>query len=134
MSCNNNAPVAHSLTETEKNTSVAQAKKVGDPNKQKLSSILYDLAVSQDPESFAKKHHIILDKGRVRVFIFFEPTSSEPERKKTIEDLGIIIEKKSADTLRGLVPVDHLIPLSEKPAIRSIRLPNKLIEARNKNL
>jgi hypothetical protein len=133
MSCNNNEPVAHSLTKTEKNLSAAEIKKGDNTNKQKLSSILYDLAVSQDPESFAKTHHIFLDKSRVRVFIFFEPTSSEPDRKKILEYHGIIIEKKSVDTIRGLVAVDHLIPLSKEPVIRSIRLPDKLIKTRKTN-
>jgi len=130
ISCNNNTPVVHSITKTEKNTSAAGSKKIGDTKKQKLSSMLYDLAISQDPEYFAKKHNIFLDKDRVRVFIFFEPSSSDPDRKNILKDHGIIIEKSSADMIRGLVTVDHLIPLSEEPVIRSIRLPDRLIKTR----
>lgn len=134
MSCNNNTPVVHSIAKSEKDTSTVGSNEIGDTKKQKLSSMLYELAISQDPESFAKKHHIFLDKNRVRVFVFFEPTSSDPERKKILEDHGIIIEKKSADMIRGLVTVDHLIPLSEEPVIRSIRLPDKLIKTRKTSL
>jgi hypothetical protein len=133
ISCNNN-PAAHSLTKTGKNTSAAGSKKIGDKKEQKLSSILYELAISQDHEYFAKQHDIELDnKDRVRVYILFEPTSSAPDRTKIIKDHKIIIEKSSADLTRGLVPVDHLISLSEEPVIRSIRLPDRLIKAREIN-
>jgi hypothetical protein len=95
--------------------------------------MLYELAISQDREYFAKKHNIFLDKDRVRVFIIFEPTSSGTDRKKILNDHGIIIEKSSADMTRGLVAVDQLIPLSEEPVIQSIRLPDRLIKAREIN-
>jgi hypothetical protein len=132
ISCNNN-PAVHSLTKTEKNTSAAGSNKIGDTKRQKLSSMLYELAISQDHEYFAKKHDIVLAKDRVRVFIFFEPSSSDPDRKKILNDHGIIIEKSSADLTRGLVPVDHLISLSEEPVIQSIRLPDRLIKTRKTN-
>ena len=129
-SCNNNTAV-HSLTKTEKNTSAAEPNKIGDTKKQKLSSMLYELAISQDPEYFSKMHNIFLDKDRVRVFIVFEPSASDPDRKKILEDHEITIEKSAADLTRGLVPVDHLISLSQEPVIRSIRLPDRLIKTRN---
>jgi len=132
ISCNNN-PAAHSITKTEKNTSAAKSSKIGDTKEHKLSSILYDLAISQDHEYFAKQHNIELDKDRARVYILFDPSSSDPDRKKILNDHGIIIEKSSADLTRGLVPVDHLISLSQEPVIRSIRLPDKLIKAREIN-
>ena len=129
ISCNNN-PAVHSLTKTEKNTSAKESNKIGDTKQQKLSSMLYELAISQDHEYFAKKHDIFLDKDRVRVYIFFEPSVSDPDRKKILKDHGIIIEKSAADLTRGLVPVDHLILLSEDPFIQSIRLPDRLIKTR----
>jgi len=132
ISCNNN-PAAHSLTKTEKNTSAPGSKKIGDTKEQKLSSMLYELAISQDHKYFAKQHDIELDKDRVRVYILFDPSSSDPDRKKILNDHGIIIEKSSADLTRGRVPVDHLISLSEEPVIRSIRLPDRLIKAREIN-
>ena len=95
--------------------------------------MLYELAVSQDPESFAKTHDILLDKNRVRVFIFFDPTSSDRDRKKILKDHGVIIEKSAASMIRGLVPVDRLILLSQDPVIHSIRLPDKLIKAKEMN-
>jgi len=129
ISCNNN-PAVHSLTKTEKNTSAKESNKIGDTKQQKLSSMLYELAISQDHEYFAKKHDIFLDKDRVRVYIFYEPSASHPDRKKILKDHGIIIEKSAADLTRGLVPVDHLISLSQEPVIRSIRLPDRLIKTR----
>ena len=95
--------------------------------------MLYELAVSQDPESFTKTHDILLDKNRVRVFIFFDPTSSDRDRKKILKDHEVIIEKSAASMIRGLVTVDHLIPLSQEPVIQSIRLPDRLIKAREIN-
>ena len=130
ISCNNN-PAVHSLAKTEKKTSAEGSNKIVDTNKQKLSSILYELAIAPDHEHFAKKHNIQLDNNRVRVFISFEPSSSDTDRKKIFNDHGIIIEKTSADMVRGLVTVDHLISLSQEPVIRSIRLPDRLIKTRN---
>ena len=132
ISCNNN-PAAHSLTKTEKNTSAAGSDNIGDTKEHKLSSILYDLAISPDHEYFAKQHDIELDKDRVRVYIFFDPSSSDPDRTRIIKDHKIIIEKSSADLTRGRVPVDHLISLSQEPVIQSIRLPDRLIKAREIN-
>ena len=128
ISCNND-PAVHSLAKTEKNISAPGPNKVGDTKKQKLSSLLYELATSPDPDDFAKNHAIYLDKNRVRVFIFFTQSSSEPDRKKILDDHEIIIEKGAADMIRGLVTVNQLIPLSQEPVIRSIRLPNRLIKA-----
>ena len=132
ISCNNNSAV-HSFTKTEKNTSAEGSNKIVDTNKQKLSSMLYELATSPDPDNFAKKHAIFLDKNRVRVYIFFEPSTPDPVRTKIIEDHNIMVEKSSNDLTRGLVPVDHLISLSQEPVIQSIRLPDKLIKAREIN-
>jgi hypothetical protein len=132
VSCNND-PVVHSFGKTEKNTSDSGSNKIGDTKKQKLSSILYELAISPDHNCFAKQHDILLDKDRVRVFILFEPSSSDPDRKKILEDHGLTIEKSAAGMIRGLVAVDHLISLSQEPVIQSIRFPDRLIKPRKTN-
>jgi hypothetical protein len=106
---------------------------MGDTKKQKLSSMLYELAISPDHNCFAKQHDILLDKDRIRVFILFEPSSSDPDRKKILEDHGLTIEKSAAGMIRGLVAVDHLISLSQEPVIQSIRLPDRLIKPRKTN-
>jgi hypothetical protein len=129
VSCDND-PVVKSFGKNSKNAPEAGSNKIGDTKKEKLSSILYELAISPDHNNFAKKHGILLDKDRVRVFILFEPSSSDSERNKLLEDHGIMIEKSSADLTRGLVPVDHLISLSQEPVIRSLRLPDRLIKTR----
>jgi hypothetical protein len=126
--------VGHSLGKPDKKASETGSNKINDIKKQKLSSVLYELAVSQDPESFAKTHDILLDKNRVRVYIFFDPTSSDQYRKKILKDHEITIEKSAADMIRGLVPVGHLISLSQEAAIQSIRLPDRLIETRKRSL
>jgi len=133
ISCNN-TPAVHSPTKTENNTSAAGPNKIDATKEQKLSSTLYDLAIAQDHEYFAKQHDIYLENNRVRVYIFFEPSSSDPNRKKILNDHGIIIEKSSAELTRGLVPVDHLISLSQEPVIRFIQLPDKLIKTRKTRL
>jgi len=93
-----------------------------------LSSILYDLAVAPEPEKFAKKHDIFLTKGKVRVFISFNPASSNSERDKLTENYNVMVEKKSENLSRALVPIDRLIPLSKESVIWSIRLPDRAIK------
>ena len=97
------------------------------PEGLKLSSILYQLAVAAEPEFFAKQHDIFLYKDRARVFIFFDPASSGPDREKIVEKYQLIVEKKSNDLLRALVPINALIPLSKESVIGSIKLPDKPI-------
>ncbi len=101
--------------------------KVKRPEGLKLSSILYQLAVAAEPEFFAKQHDIFLYKDRARVFIFFDPASSGPDREKIVEKYQLIVEKKSIDLLRALVPINALIPLSKESVIGSIKLPDKPI-------
>ena len=132
ISCNND-PVVHSLTKTEKNTSAAESNKIVDTKNQKLSSMLYELAISQDPEYFAKKHNIFLSEDRIKVYIFYDPGISLSEEETTFKEYNIMIEKKSNGLIRALVPINKLIPLSQDPVIRSIRLPDRLIKAREIN-
>ncbi len=101
-------------------------KKAHKPHKGlKLSSMLYDLAVSPEPAVFAAQKDIFLKEGKVRVFINFDPESSLSERNRLAEAYRFRVEKKSGDLSRALVPVDQLIPLSTESAIWSIRLPGK---------
>jgi len=130
ISCNS-PPVAHSLNKAENHPTPSESEKTGDNTQQKLSSVLYELALSPDPEYYAKQHNILLDNHRVRVFIILEPSSPDPEREKVFEDHNIRVEKRSGDMVRGLVAVDRLIPLSEEPVIQFIRLPDRLIKTRN---
>lgn len=98
------------------------------PEGLKLTSVLYELAVAPDPEYFAKKHNIFLSRGRVRVYISFNPNSSILKRERIIEDYNIVIEKKAGNLSRALVPVNRLISLSKESVIWSIKLPNRLIK------
>jgi hypothetical protein len=129
ISCSN-TPAAHSFKITETKTTPEGSKKIEDTQHQKLSSLLYELALSPDPDYFAKKHNILLDNHRVSVYIYLEPSVPEPKRIKLLKKHDITIEKWSVDMLRGLAPVDQLIPLSEAPAVRFIQLPDKLIKTR----
>jgi hypothetical protein len=98
------------------------------PKELKLTSILYELAVAPEPENFAKEHDIFFTEGKVRVFISFNPASSNSERDQLAENYNMVIEKKSNDLLRALVPIDRLIPLSKESIIWSIRLPDRAIK------
>jgi hypothetical protein len=98
------------------------------PKELKLSSLLYELAVDPEPEKFAKKHGIFLTKGKVRVFISFNPTSSNSERDTLAKNYNFMVEKKSNDLSRALVPIDRLIPLSRESVVWSIRLPDRAIK------
>jgi hypothetical protein len=116
-----------SLPEKNEDT-FADGIKEGPPKGLKLSSILYELAVAPEPEKFAKKHDIFLTTGKVRVFISFNPASSNSERDKLAENYNFMVEKKSNDLLRALVPIDRLIPLSKESVVWSIRLPDRAIK------
>lgn len=129
ISCSN-TPAANSFKITENKTIQEGPKKIGDSKNQKLSSLLYELALSPDPDYFAKKHNILLVNHRVRITIFFKPSAPEPEIVKLLKVHNIMIEKGSADMIRGLAPVDQLILLSEEPAVRFIQLPDTLIKTR----
>ncbi|MGA8181123.1 MAG: hypothetical protein WB792_13760 [Desulfobacterales bacterium] len=129
ISCSN-TPAAHSFKITENKTIQEGPKKIGDSKNKKLSSPLYELALSPDPDYFAKKHNILLVNHRVRVTICLEPSMPEAERIKLLKVHNILIEKGSADIVRGLAPVHQLIPLSEEPAVRFIQLPDTLIKTR----
>ena len=59
ISCNN-APAAHSLKKTENQTAQEGSKKIAKSENTKLASILYELALSPDPEHFAKVAEEIL--------------------------------------------------------------------------
>lgn len=91
--------------------------------------MLYELAIASDPEDFAKKHHIFLSEDRVKVYIFFDPDVLVSEKEMILNKFNIMIEKKSNGLVRALVPINRLIPLSKESVIRSIRLPDKLINA-----
>jgi hypothetical protein len=94
----------------------------------KLSSLLCYLAVDPEPEKFARKHGIILINGKVRVYISFNPASSKLERGTLAENYNFMVEKKSNDLSRALVPIDKLIPLSKESIVWSIRLPDRAIK------
>ena len=116
-----------SLPEKNEDT-FADGIKEGPPKGLKLSSILYELAVVSEPEKFAKKHDIFFTTGTVRVFISFNPASSNSERDKLAENYNFMVERKSNDLLRALVPIDRLIPLSKESVVWSIRLPDRAIK------
>ena len=121
------------LQKPEKNTLDSGSNKIGDTKKQKLSSMLYELAISPDHEYFAKKHNIFLSEDRIKVYISFDPDVIVSEEETIFKEYHIMIEKKSNGLIRALVPINKLIPLSEESGIRSIRLPDRLIKAREIN-
>ena len=98
------------------------------PQELKLSSLLYDLSVDPEPENFAKKHGIFLTEGKVRVYISFNPASSNLERDMLSENYNFMVEKKSKDISRAVIPIEQLIPLSKESAVWSIRLPDRAIK------
>ena len=95
------------------------------PPGEKLASILYELAIASDREHFAEEHGIHLTEGKAKVFIFLDPTSSDSEREGFVQRHNMVVEKKSDDLLRALVPLDELILLSKEPVVLSITLPDR---------
>ncbi|MBC8391431.1 MAG: hypothetical protein H8E17_02535 [Deltaproteobacteria bacterium] len=103
------------------------------PKELKLTSILYELAIASEPETFAKERGIFFIKDRVRIYIIFNPISPNSERVKLAEKYNIIVEKKADDLVRALVAIDRLIPLSKESIIWSIRLPDRPVKLKRKN-
>jgi hypothetical protein len=62
------------------------------------------------------------------VFISFNPASSKLDRDSLAANYHFIVEKKSNDLSRVLVPIDRLIPLSKESIVWSIRLPDRAIK------
>jgi len=117
-----------SSSEKNDGTYAGEIKKENKPPKElKLSSLLYNLAVDPEPENFAKKHGIFLTEGKVRVFISFNPASSNLERDMLSENYNFMVEKKSKDISRAVIPIEKLIPLSKESALWSVRPPDRAI-------
>lgn len=95
------------------------------PKELKLTSILYELAISPNRENFATEHDIPLHEGKVRVFIYLDPASTKSERESLGKGYNIEVEKQSNDLLRALVPIDEMIQLSKESIVWSITLPDK---------
>ena len=94
----------------------------------KLTSVLYELAITPDKEIFAKENGIFLSNGTVRVYISFDPAAPHSQRVKLVETYNMVVEKKSNNLFRALVPIDSLIPLSKESPVWSIRLPDRPIK------
>lgn len=95
------------------------------PEELKLTSILYELAVTSDKERFAKEHNIDISEGKVRIFVFLDSCSSEFEKKELAEKYTLVVEKKIDNLLRVSVLIEQLISLSKERIVRSITLPDK---------
>lgn len=95
------------------------------PQQLKLASILYELVISQEREVFAANHDLILVDGKVRVFIFFDPSSTEAQREGLLATYHLDLEKKSDHLFRAIVPIDLLVPLSNEPIVWFVTLPDK---------
>ena len=127
----NDLNITTSVPEKRENTLPKElSKQHNPPGELKLTSVLYELAVAPDPENFAKEHNIFLTKGLVKVYISFDPGSSNSKREDMIENYNIVIEKKAGNLSRAWVPVNRLIPLSNESVIQSIKLPNRLRKPR----
>ena len=96
------------------------------PPGEKLASILYELVIASIPGNFAEEHGIHMTRGKVRVFVFLDSTSSDFEKEGLVQRHNMVVEKKSDDLLRAMVPLDELIPLSKEPVVLSITLPDSL--------
>jgi hypothetical protein len=94
----------------------------------KLTSVLYELAITPDKEMFAKEHDIFVSKDRVRVYISLDLATTQSQEEKLVETYNMLVEKKSMNLFRALVPIDKLIPLSKESHVWSIRLPDRPLQ------
>jgi hypothetical protein len=107
--------------------------KRGENNKpagqQKLTTILHQLTITSEPESFAKQHGLSFLRDKVKVFIYFTPDASSSERQRVINAHDIQVEKKANDLVSAWVSVNRLGPLTKEPVVRFISQPKILKKA-----
>ena len=89
------------------------------PEAAHLESVLYQLTQADDVAVFARQRAIDLIEGRVRVIVELNEGS--------VLDMGAgaVIESRYRNLVRVLVPIDQLLPLSQRKGVRFVRLPQK---------
>jgi len=98
------------------NISCSREEKVGD----KLSSELSQLAISKDPEGFAKERSIPLDDTSVRVIVEIADDFFGIKGRYRLKEI-----KRYKRFIEADVHIKDLIPLSREKGIRYIRRPRK---------
>jgi hypothetical protein len=85
----------------------------------RLDSTLYGLMVAPDWYDYAAAHGIDLSGLRARVII-------ELVTPRTLPQLpNLLVEARSDNLIRALVPIQQLLTLADDPAVAFVRLPNK---------
>ena len=104
--------------------------KKGENNKpadqQKLTTILHQLTITSEPESFAKQYGLSFLRDKVKVFIYLTPDAPSSERQRVINAHDIQVEKQANDLVSAWISVDRLVPLTKEPVVRFISPPKIL--------
>jgi len=85
-----------------------------------LASVLYELIKSPDRSDFAQRHGLYLSQEKVRVIIELLPGVKEVEG-----DYEMVVEGRTKNLIKALVPIDQLGLLAEDPWVGFIRPPHK---------
>jgi len=86
----------------------------------RLASVLYELIKSPDRSDFAQRHGLYLSQEKVRVII-----ELLPEFKEVEGDYEMVVEGRTKNLIKALVPIDQLGLLAEDPWVGFIRFPYK---------
>lgn len=86
----------------------------------RLASVLYELIKSPDRSDFAQRHGLYLSQEKVRVIIELLPGVKEVEG-----DYEMVVEGRTKNLIKALVPIDQLGLLAEDPWVGFIRPPHK---------
>ena len=89
------------------------------PEAAHLESVLYQLTQAEDVEAFARQRTIDLVEGRVQVIVELD------EGDVLDMGAGVVIESRYQNLVRVLVPIDQLLPLSQRDGVRFVRLPQR---------
>lgn len=95
-------------------------------DQQKLTTILHQLTITSEPESFAKQQGLSFLHDKVKVFIYFTPDAPSSARQRAINAHDIQVEKQANDLVSAWVSVNRLIPLTKEPVVRFISQPKIL--------
>lgn len=89
----------------------------------KLQSQLFELAVSEDPQSYAERHGLNYEDGYVQVEIEAQAPEWVGDLRWAIEVLGGWVEADYESLIQARLPVEALLELAKHPRVLMVRSP-----------
>jgi len=89
----------------------------------KLQSQLFELAVSEDPQSYAERSGLNYEDGYVQVEIEAQAVEWVGDLRWAIEALGGWVEDEYESLIQARLPVKALLELAKHPRVLMVRSP-----------